>query len=106
MKNNPTERQLHDLLFACEDRAGDHVLWVNCLGDVQITLLTQETSTSWAARMEDQIQFRYKAYEAGNDLVGQNAAVPGMRRLRLDGTRLGVAGGVGAITLTGRDVMV
>jgi hypothetical protein len=74
MKNNPTERQLHDLLFACNDEAGDHVLWVNRLGDVQITLLTQETTASWAARLEDQIQYRYKAYEAGNDLVGQNAA--------------------------------
>ena len=74
MKNNPTERQLHDLLSVCDDRAGNHVLWVNLLGDVQITLLTQETATTWAARMEDQIQVRYKAYEAGNDLVGQNAA--------------------------------
>jgi len=74
MKNNPTERQLHDLLSACDDRDGDHVLWVSRLGDVQVTLLIQETVAAWAARIEDQIQFRYKAYEAGNDLVGQNAA--------------------------------
>ena len=74
MKNNPSTNQLRALLYACNDLAGRHILWVNRFGHVQITLIGKETSAHWAERMESQIQFRYQIYEAGNHYVGPDAA--------------------------------
>jgi hypothetical protein len=54
--------------------AGTHVLWVNHLGEVLITLLIKETPVHWAKRMSEQVKFRYEAYGAGNGYVGINAA--------------------------------
>lgn len=75
MQNDPSKNQLRALLYACNDLAGCHILWVNRLGEVHITLLGKETPAHWAERMESQIQFRYAVYEAGNDYVGPNVAI-------------------------------
>jgi hypothetical protein len=74
MNNVPTKEQLRALLRACDDTAGDHILWVHRLGDVQITLLVDETPVMWAARMSEEIKFRYETYSTHNEYVGENAA--------------------------------
>lgn len=74
MKNTPTKEQLQALLRSCDDTAGGHILWVNRLGDVHITLLVNETPVKWATRMSEEIQFRYETYGTNNDYVGENAA--------------------------------
>lgn len=74
MKNNPNYRQLRSLLYSCNDLAGRHILWVNRLGDVQITRLGSESLEQWDERMVSQVQFRYELYEPGNDHVGTRAA--------------------------------
>ena len=43
LNNKPTKHQLQALLLACDDTAGHHVLWVDHLGEVQITLLVEES---------------------------------------------------------------
>lgn len=39
LNNNPTANELSELIAACDDNAGHHVLWVSKSGDVAITLL-------------------------------------------------------------------
>ncbi len=74
MNNKPNERQLRSLLFACNDLAGRHILWVNRIGEVQITRLGDEAPEQWDERMVSQVQFRYEIYEPGNHHVGMEAA--------------------------------
>lgn len=74
MNNNPTKEELRALIYACDDSAGHHIIWVNRLGDVRISLVANETPAKWVTRMEDEILFRFESYAANNDYVGQNAA--------------------------------
>jgi hypothetical protein len=74
MNNSPTKDELQTLICACDDTAGSHILWVDKSGEVQITLLTNETPARWVNKNEKNIQFRYESYGANNDYVGENAA--------------------------------
>lgn len=74
MKDNPNSRQLRSLLFACNDLAGTHILWVNRSGEVHITPLGTESSVQWVARMETQVRFLFEVFEPGHDYVGLKAA--------------------------------
>jgi hypothetical protein len=74
MNNSPTKDELKELIRACDDTAGSHILWVNKNGEVQISLLINETPASWVKRLEKSIRFRYESYQANNDYVGENAA--------------------------------
>jgi len=74
LNNNPTKEELRALIYACDDSAGHHILWVNRFGEVQISLIPNETPAEWVTRMEDEILFRNESYAINNDYVGQNAA--------------------------------
>jgi hypothetical protein len=75
LNNNPSIKQLRELLQSCDDTAGSHVLWVDHQGTVHITLLDRKiTPAVWAENMKDQIRFRYETYGRGNDYVGLEAA--------------------------------
>ena len=72
---NPTQEQLRELLLSCDDNSGRHIIRVDRRGEVHITLLSDdETPTSWAKKMENQIQFRYKTRGMGSGYVGPEAA--------------------------------
>jgi hypothetical protein len=74
MNNSPTQDELQALIRGCDDAAGSHILWVNHDGEVQISLITDETPASSVRRNEKNIKFRYESYGANNDYVGENAA--------------------------------
>jgi hypothetical protein len=74
MNNAPVQAQLRELLYACDDAAGDHVLWADGLGEVRITLLVTETLGNWIKRMNGKVQFQYKVYIKNHGEVGQAAA--------------------------------
>lgn len=74
MNNDPKREELAALIRNCDDTAGAHILWVDRLGEVRITLIKNETPASWVKRMDDKIKFRYESYGANNDYVGDNAA--------------------------------
>jgi hypothetical protein len=74
MNNAPKQDQLRELLYACDDTAGDHVLWADGLGEVHITLLFTESLANWIQRMNGKVQFQYDAYVKNNGKVGQAAA--------------------------------
>lgn len=74
MNNNPTIEQLTALIANCDDNAGGHILWVSKSGEVQITLLHNETAASWSKRMDDQVQFRFETYHQSRGYVGAQAA--------------------------------
>lgn len=73
LNHNPMQSELAELLRACDDRAGHHVLWVDRGGEVRITLLADGTAFGFAnGRPEAQLQFDY--FESGHDYVGPGAA--------------------------------
>jgi hypothetical protein len=74
MNNAPTQDQLRELLYACDDTAGDHVLWVDGPGEVHITLLFTESLANWIQRMNGKVQFQYDVYVKNNGDVGKDAA--------------------------------
>ena len=74
MNNSPTKDELQALIRSCDDEAGRHILWVNKNGEVQITLLKNETPANWVRKNEKSILFRYESYGANTDYVGENAA--------------------------------
>jgi hypothetical protein len=75
LNNNPTQEQLRELLHSCDDNAGRHIIRVDRRGEVHITLLPDdEMPASWAKKMHNQIQFRYKTHGMGSGYVGPEAA--------------------------------
>lgn len=74
MNHAPMQDQLRELLYGCDDTAGDHILWVDGLGEVRITLLFTESLASWILRMNGKVQFQYNAYLKNNGEVGKVAA--------------------------------
>jgi hypothetical protein len=74
LNNAPMQDQLRELLYACDDTAGDHILWVDGLGEVHITLLYTETLANWILRMNGKVQFQYDTYLKNNGDVGKAAA--------------------------------
>jgi hypothetical protein len=76
LNRNPTKDELQVLLESCDDGAGIHVLWVERMGEVQITLLLTETDVEWIKEINDEkVQFHYKSYAKNDGYVGKAASV-------------------------------
>lgn len=74
LNNNPTKEQLQDLLRAADDGAGHHILWVDNVGEVRVTLLpTNVTPSSWE-RAFPTTRLRFETFCEGNGYVGPDAA--------------------------------
>src|SRR5436305_1799103 len=71
---NPTAEQLAKLLASCDDRAGNHLLWVTKTGEVEITRFSRGTDVSEIQRAHPEMQFRYAPFLAGKEYVGEDAA--------------------------------
>jgi hypothetical protein len=79
LNRNPTKEELQTLLAACDDGEGIHVLWVERMGEVQITLLLTETDVEWIKGVDDEkVQFHYKSYAKNDGFVGKAASVDDM----------------------------
>ena len=74
LNNKPSKYQLQALLHVCDDTAGHHILWVDHLGEVQVTMLADESPAQWSTIMDKKIRFRYQSYAMRNGYVGEKAA--------------------------------
>jgi hypothetical protein len=71
---NPTIQELQELLRQCDDRAGNHILWVNKIGDVAIVWLPKNKPTDGFDEQHPDMQMRCETFLAGNEYVGPEAA--------------------------------
>ncbi|MCI0701722.1 MAG: hypothetical protein L0241_11620 [Planctomycetia bacterium] len=75
LDNNPTMDQLRDLLRACDDRAGHHVLWVDRAGEVHITKVEKKWPVPQPGpEVLDNALVRFETFWAGKGYVGAEAA--------------------------------
>jgi hypothetical protein len=74
MDNNPMIEELSELIRACNDRAGHHILWVAKNGDVHVTRLPRDNATLEFEETHPDLRLRYETFEAGNEYVGAEAA--------------------------------
>src|SRR5215475_6979636 len=70
----PTKEQLQQLLAQYDDRAGDHVLWVDDRGDVSITQVPRGLTAEAFERSSPAMRLRCETFEKGNEYVGPEAA--------------------------------
>lgn len=64
MNDNPTANELAELLGAQDDRAGEHVLWIDEAGHVHMSL-----------HAGPNVRVEYAPFEAGVGFVGADAAL-------------------------------
>ena len=73
LNNNPTANELSELIAACDDNAGHHILWVSKSGDVAITLL-EDIGPIGFQQNTPSMAMRYETFQRGNDYVGVDAS--------------------------------
>lgn len=73
LNDNPTKEQLAELLRACDDRAGRHVLWVDRAGDVFVTPVPGDDLPAFVASRPD-VKMWLREFAAGEGFVGPGAA--------------------------------
>lgn len=74
LDNNPTKEQLADLLRACDDRAGHHVLWVDRGGEAHVTPVSADCSPAEFRQDHPDAQLQFDVFEPGHNYVGPGAA--------------------------------
>jgi hypothetical protein len=75
LKSGFKKDDLKQLLASCNDMEGNHIMWVDLHGNIDITLLPSGLSPAdWAEKMKDKIKFRYETFLRGNAHVGFEAA--------------------------------
>lgn len=76
LNRNPTKEELQALIAGCDDGKGIHVMWVERLGEVQITLLLTETDMKWITEVDNEkVHLHYKSYAKNDGYVGKSASV-------------------------------
>ena len=74
MNQNPTVEELRELIRACDDLAGHHVLWVAKNGDVHVSRVPKDKTPVGFEEAQLDMQLRCETFEAGNEYVGPEAA--------------------------------
>lgn len=74
LDNAPTKEELRQLLAPCNDRAGNHILWVNKAGDVHLARVAPDSPALGFEQTHPDLQLRYETFERGNEYVGPAAA--------------------------------
>ena len=69
MDNNPTVDQLRELIRACKDTAGHHMLWVAKNGDVHVSQIPKKATPMGVQEATPEMQLRLETFEAGNEYV-------------------------------------
>lgn len=73
--SNFTKEDLAAALAACDDSAGDHIIWMSKAGHIEIDLLDEgEYPAQWAAEYDDVMLFRLETLHCGNGYTGARAA--------------------------------
>src|SRR5438094_4501800 len=71
---SPTKEQLQQLLVPHDDRAGDHVLWVDDQGDVHIAQVPRSLTAEAFERSNLAMRLRCETFQKGKEYVGPEAA--------------------------------
>lgn len=74
LNTNPTITQLQAITREANDEAGNHILWVNHNGDVQLTLVPLGLGPNGFQDSQPSMRLRYETCDQGNGYVGQEAA--------------------------------
>lgn len=74
MNDTPTAEELRELIADCDDRAGQHLLWVSRNGEVQVSQVPRSQDAGSFAESLREMQLRFETFEAGNEYVGPDAA--------------------------------
>ena len=74
MNKNPKVEELRELIRACDDLAGHHVLWIAKNGDVHVSRVPKDKTPVGFQEAQPDVQLRYETFEAGNEYVGPEAA--------------------------------
>ena len=74
LENHPTPDQLRELLRACDDRAGHHILWVGKNGEVHLSRIPKHRTPVGFEESHPEMQLRYETFLVGNEYVGPEAA--------------------------------
>ncbi len=74
MNNGPTIEQLRALFSAQNDDAGDHILWVDQDGTVNLSVLPGELTPVGFEEATSNIKIRFETFGCGNKYVGVSAA--------------------------------
>lgn len=74
MNNRPTIEQLRALFSAQNDDAGDHILWVDQNGTVNLSVLPDELTPVGFEEVAPNIKIRFETFGRGNKYVGVSAA--------------------------------
>jgi hypothetical protein len=72
LNNNPTMDQLRDLLRACDDRAGRHIMWADRAGEVRVTPIPSEVTDF--VRSQTDLRMWLRVFVSGQNYVGPAAA--------------------------------
>ncbi len=71
LNTDPVEK-LAELLSSCDDNAGHHVVWVDPVGSVHITLLGESQAPS---DLDRKAMFRLETFHRGGGYVGLKASL-------------------------------
>jgi hypothetical protein len=71
---SPTRDQLRQLLAQYDDRAGQHVLWVDAAGGVHLSRLLEVHTADDLQQAHPDMRLRYETFLKGNEYVGPGAA--------------------------------
>lgn len=74
LENSPSFSQLIDIFSSCDDQAGHHVLWVSRSGDVNMGLMSSDSSPHSFDPKNPDIFLRYETFRQGSGLVGKAAS--------------------------------
>lgn len=77
LNQHPTIEELRELIRACDDLAGHHVLWVAKNGDVHVSRVPKDKRPVGFEETHPDMQLRCETFEAGNEYVGPDAAQDG-----------------------------
>lgn len=74
MEKNPTAEELRELLKACDDRAGHHLLWVAKNGEVHVSRVPNNQTPAEFQEDSPDMQLWCETFQPGNEYVGPKAA--------------------------------
>ena len=77
LNKSPTKTQLELLIASADDNAGHHILWVDTVGNVNLTLLPDDITPVGFGEKTPNIRLRFETYCVGNDYVGVEASKDG-----------------------------
>ena len=74
LNTDPTPDQLREMIRQCDDSAGNHVLWVKKMGEVELSAVPVNQTPDGFERNHPEMQIRFETFLAGNEYVGPEAA--------------------------------